>query len=990
MHLRLALVLILAGTQAHAASVRMIAGLLEAAPGGGVFAGSGFVGSPAAGGDGYVAFRSLVADGSTSEQIVLARMTPGAGDRDTVASIGRSAPDGFGTYTSFVGNPAVNANGDVAFVATLADATTLPADPDLPAPAALFVYERASGVVSPRVLARQATAAGAIAFVESFAEEADVVVTGRTPAINAAGDIAFTAATRLDAATAGGAVFLLPAGGVLGIVAQTGDTLGTSTFVGFGPPALNEAGTVAFRGRLTGAGAVDGVFRSLAGVRETIARDGDSFATTQPVTRVQTVTEFADAVAIAEDGTVAFLASPVYDFSFVEPGTPPDASVAGFGLLAGDGVTIEPLAYPGQALEEHGRITDVRLQSEFTSEPPGARYAPDGTVVAYVTLNGGNSEALVRIEADADPTTLIVLGGTSPTPSPVGGSYHAAAAAPAVDGVGGIVLVSRLTGGPVSDALIYDPPLGASTFIVAGEAASDGAFAGPAFSNPVVNGPGDVVFRAFVANGPAGLGLFRWRSGQLGPVVRVGDPAPVTGSPPFTNIVGEHDVNDAGTIVFSAVAADLGRGIYTVGPNGFARVAAVGDPGPAGLGTSVTFVSLAGNPGISDDGTVAFRARVQFTDGGGATRRRDGIFVRAGNQVRTLFLAGERSSENLPFYRFGELALRRGVRVAFTATLGESAAVEEGLFVGDLTSLATVGLVGDSLGGDLAALAGRPAIDRTGTVTMLGQVGTINDRHAAILRGTLDGIGRVVEVGDEGATGGVIRSLGRPSVNDAGRAVFRVTFVPSSGGIGGLYLEDGGVLAPFVSIGDAAPATIGGRFSSFNQRAVLAGDDTLAFIASLSGGDVDNGLFVASPSALRVKRLRIKLGTSTKADKMTLQGELDPGSFAAGLDPGAMRLTLGVHDSGSGVWTQVVPQGGLLRRRGAYVFRAPPDVGTIAIRVLRRSGRVKLKVRAQPDFSAGGVFPFEPPARVRLELGDVSGQAVLDCTTRGRRLACSS
>jgi len=122
------------------------------------------------------------------------------------------------------------------------------------------------------------------------------------------------------------------------------------------------------------------------------------------------------------------------------------------------------------------------------------------------------------------------------------------------------------------------------------------------------------------------------------------DTAPAPGNPVFTNIVGEHDVNDAGTTVFSAtVAGEYGRGVYTIGANGLARVAVgcssdtcTGDAGPAGLGSNVTFVAIVGNPAISDDGTVAFRARVQFTDGQGATRRRDGIFVRSGSQVRAI------------------------------------------------------------------------------------------------------------------------------------------------------------------------------------------------------------------------------------------------------------------------------------------------------------------------------------------------------------------
>jgi hypothetical protein len=986
-----AMTLALSAVHADAASVRLIRGLLDPAAGGGVFAGSGFVGTPAAAGTGYVAFRSLVANGSTSEQIIRARMTFGARETIAIASIGKNAPTGLGTYTSFIGNPAVNASGDVAFVATLTDADDLPDDPDLPAPAALFVYEAATETITARVLARENSPAGPVAFVESFDASGEVVETTRTPALNDAGDIAFTAATRVDPDTEGGAVFWLPAIGGLQVVSKTGDALTGSTFTGYGPPAVNTAGAIAFRGRLEGIGPIDGIFRWKNGVFSTIARNGDMVTTTEPVTRDQTVTRFGDAVAIDDADAVALLATPMFDYTFVEPGVVPDPDEAGFGLLLGSGSGLQTLAYPGQAFEDRGRITDVRLQSEFSADPPGASFASDGSVAAYVTLNGGSSDVLARIaSAGAAPTTLIAFGGTLPSPSPLGGTFLAAAAAPVADDAGGVAVFARLAAGPASDALVYDPATGSSTFVAAGDTAPGeitGVLAGPAFSNPAINDQGEVVFRAFVAGGPAGLGLYRWSGNQIAPLVRVGDAAPVTGNPPFVNIVGEHDLNDGGTVAFAAVAGDLGRGMYTVGATGIARVAVVGDAGPAGLGTNPTFVSVVGNPSISDDGTVAFRGRVQFTDGG-TTRRREGIFVRAGSQVRALVVVDDPSPESLPFFRFRDLSLREGVRVAFTASLGENDDEQEGLFVGDLTSLGTVAIVGESLGGGLQGLTGRPNIDRDGAVTMLGQVASGSGTHAALVRGNTAFFEPVVEIGDEGPAGGTFRSMGRPAVSASGRSAFRATFEPNTGGVGGFFLESSGTLTPFVSVGDAAPTQVGGRFTSFNQRAALNSNDTLAFIASLTGSDVDNGLFLASPSSFAVKKVGIKLGTSTKADKMQLTADLEPGGLSEGLDPATARLDLTVTDDGSAVWTQTVPVGGLVKKAGKYVFKSPPDVGLISIKVNRRTQRVKLKVKAQPDFSGGGVFPFEPPVRVRMELGDVSGQASLGCLVKGKKVTC--
>ena len=118
---RVALVLIAAlvgfVTPAAAASKITIALLGDAAPGGGVFAGPGFTGWPAAAGEGWVAFRGEVSGGTTTEAMVVAHLTAPT-SRTQVASIGETAPGG-GKFRQFIGRPAVNAFGEVAFLASL-------------------------------------------------------------------------------------------------------------------------------------------------------------------------------------------------------------------------------------------------------------------------------------------------------------------------------------------------------------------------------------------------------------------------------------------------------------------------------------------------------------------------------------------------------------------------------------------------------------------------------------------------------------------------------------------------------------------------------------------------------------------------------------------------------------------------------------------------------------------------------------------------------
>src|SRR3989442_2470843 len=115
---------------ANAASKVPVAAIGDAAPGGGVFAGPSFAGWPAAGGDRWLAFRSTVEGGSSSEVLVAAPMTAPV-TRVEVARLGLALPNG-DRLKQFIGRPAINAQGDVAFFALLTPATpsTDPAAPD--------------------------------------------------------------------------------------------------------------------------------------------------------------------------------------------------------------------------------------------------------------------------------------------------------------------------------------------------------------------------------------------------------------------------------------------------------------------------------------------------------------------------------------------------------------------------------------------------------------------------------------------------------------------------------------------------------------------------------------------------------------------------------------------------------------------------------------------------------------------------------------------
>jgi hypothetical protein len=179
------------------ASKRTIAALGDAAPGGGVFAGPAFTSSPSAAGTGWIAFRSQVTGGASTETMVVAHMLPPI-SRATVASLGQSMPSAgpfagcAGTLKSFLGPPTVNAHGDVAFLALVEPPPSASANAAAgPAPAGIFVFR--GGQLAPIACSAQRTANGIFDLTAVLDLNADPSqdFAERAPSMNDAGDVAF-------------------------------------------------------------------------------------------------------------------------------------------------------------------------------------------------------------------------------------------------------------------------------------------------------------------------------------------------------------------------------------------------------------------------------------------------------------------------------------------------------------------------------------------------------------------------------------------------------------------------------------------------------------------------------------------------------------------------------------------------------------------------------------------------------------------------------
>src|SRR5438128_1032991 len=532
-----------AGERAWATSKAKVAAIGDAAPGGGVFVGPGFVAGPTAAGNGWIAFRGQVSGGTSSETIVAAHLTPPV-SRAQVASIGQTAPSGNGyeacavKLKQFVGHPVVNASGEVAFIALLTpppDKSRSSGSARGPALAGLFAL-RGGQLVAVACSGEEVGGRTLdLTAVLDLASDPSSDVADRSPGMNDAGDVAFLAGY-VDALgfPNGGAILLAPRAGGMTRLVRIDDPFASGRLQALGPPVLNNRGILVFHALSTTTepsdhGMLDGVFAvdATGANLRVLVRNGIA-----PSPAGQPLTEFQDAVALDDDGDVAFLAGPLSDDT-----NPSDEGSPGVLVLRGGVVSL--LAYPGQLLGP-GKVTGVALGPAGGGTLAAPSIGPDGTVAFFASLEG-NAEVIART-AGRGALPLVYTGGNGADASPVGGLYGGAESPPALDAAGGIVFLARIVNGQSSEAIVYRAADGRTSPIALGEAApqqSPGFFAGQPFSAAHLNDAGDVVFRAYVARGPDSIGIFRARSARIDAehgipieaVLRAGDASP--GSPPF-------------------------------------------------------------------------------------------------------------------------------------------------------------------------------------------------------------------------------------------------------------------------------------------------------------------------------------------------------------------------------------------------------------------------------------------------------------------------
>jgi len=1056
------------GVPAHAGSKIGIAALGQEAPGGGIFAGPSFTGWPSAAGNGWVAFRAKIDGGETTESIVAADLSPPV-RRFEIASLGSDVPGMDGVrFRQFLGRPAINPSGDVAFVALLDQTDPNPEAPDA---AGVFLYRRTppAGEDNIVIVAKSGDAVGAGLLdlatpVELTSDPNAVDVQERSPALNDVGQIAFLSSIKAGNQAAG-AIFSTIGTGKLRPIVQLGDEVDGETFASLGPPALNHSGLIAFHGLVDGPNATDardGIFTTNGTTVTRLVSDGADKVTVTGVAgeldpKQQSLERFGNLLSLNDAGDVAFTAGPLSgpsDFRCLD-GPHKGKSCGGLDRLCEStpgarDFTCSPITpqaidddIPGVLLYHAGevrliahsgkkvtvpnpsatdppmasRISSVALSSAAGGQVPAPALEADGSVIYFASLNGGSSEVLLRAAIDdaANTSILMVLGGPLPDDSPVGGKFLETMSAPAVDAMGGIAVLTRVSGGTVGTPLVYKPRTGMATAVLTGDLlhpnGDDNAyFAGPPFGAPVINARGEIVFRAQLARSTSSVGIFRASpSGRLSALVRAGDAAPLptadgsVDAPRFVDLVGDVSLNDVGTTVFTGVVDQgYGRGVYTVGPDGVKPVAVRFERATS---EKSAFTTIGLNPSITLDGSVAFRAAIEYPDPAAPQPedpndpipmlKQQGIFLADASGIHLVAAVGDQVASDpapLPFFKIRDPELSGISSVAFRAQLGTDAlSLTSGLFLATPAGVTTLVRVGDSLGGGytVADFSGTPTVDLDGNVAFLVTRALGAQQSAALLRRTSVGLSLLGWRGMPGPVGGKLKTFGQPAMNNRQHVAFRGTFENGSGGKAGYFLAAGTQLSPLLQVGENTP--FDGQFVSVSPKVSLNDSDELAFTATLARGDYRNGIFVASPASLSVDMLELRL-TGHAHDTARLKATLTLGSRTNGLVPDFDRVAVAIADVSGVFWQGSIPAGRLEQRKGAVfgpVSRKAlrPRLAGLQLTLLPTGASVALRSRTA-DFTKGGTRSLVPPFSVTFEVGDDSATAHVDCTVRGTRVRC--
>ena len=348
---------------------RRVAVTGDAAPSGGTFDRFGAESMPIVApvnARGDVAFFATLSRGGADEGLFLwsrGRLTAVAREGDRVAGIGRLS--GFGKHPI----PALSDDGTVVFAAAITGGRAVEG---------LFAAQ--NGRVRP-IAVSGAAAPGVTSGVLASLD---------APAVNAKGDVAFLATVRRGRESLE-AVYLASRGQLQKIVAQGDPAPAGGAFAGFGPPALNRDGTVAFGAAIEGRAVPGGIFVWKAGQLRMVLGAGDE----TPIGGI--FAKFSERLGFGDQGTIAF------------HGQLKAAPVAA-GIFAIDEGRTRVVARLGDAAPGGGTLSNFGLWPAVSTK---------GVIAFTAAVDGGPSPVIVVLVAGDGPRRVVGVGDSVPGGTPI-------------------------------------------------------------------------------------------------------------------------------------------------------------------------------------------------------------------------------------------------------------------------------------------------------------------------------------------------------------------------------------------------------------------------------------------------------------------------------------------------------------------------------------------------------------------------------------------
>ena len=349
-------------SEAH--TLRAVARVGEAAPGGGTFDRFGQENLPVVApvnARGEVAFFARLSRGAADEGIFLRRgdrILTVAREGDRVPGIGRLS--GFGKHPT----PALSDTGLVAFAAAVAGGKAVEG-----------IFAWSAGRVRPVAL----TGNPAPGMASSVLAGLD------SPAVNARGDIVFLATIRRGRESLD-AILLSARGALRKVVAQGDPAPAGGTFAAFGPPVINGRGAVAFAAVVDGRAVPGGLFVASGERIQMVVGAGEE----TPIGGI--FAKFSERIALNDAGVIAF--HGMLKFAPV--------AAAIFAVEDGRARAVSRLGDPapgGGTIEHFGLWPAV---------------SPRGAIAFAASIEGGSSPMIVLITDGPGLAQVVAVGDSLP------------------------------------------------------------------------------------------------------------------------------------------------------------------------------------------------------------------------------------------------------------------------------------------------------------------------------------------------------------------------------------------------------------------------------------------------------------------------------------------------------------------------------------------------------------------------------------------------